>query len=79
LYREEEKLACFLTAYYEIHIFTEMIACAIDKGHLHWLNYLWAFGKNYTGTRRYANYAEGQGKLIKFRFLFDCIKSLNKN
>ncbi|MFO0117562.1 MAG: hypothetical protein ACK521_08085 [bacterium] len=56
LFRDEEKLACYLTAYYEIHIFSEMILCAIDKGHLHWLNYLYAFGKNIFGTRRYTNY-----------------------
>lgn len=74
LFREEEKLACFLTAYYEVHIFQEMIACAIDKGHLQWLNYLWAFGKNFWGTRRHANMIEGEGRPIPFTFLLKCIK-----
>jgi hypothetical protein len=53
LYRGEEKLACLLTAYYEISIDEEMIISAIDHGHFDWLNFVFAFGKNYTGVRRF--------------------------
>ena len=51
----EEALACLLTAYYEISLDQEMIYQAIDRGHYKWLNYLWAFGKNYIGSRRSPN------------------------
>lgn len=78
LFREEEKLACFLTAYYEVHIFVEMIGCAVDKGHLQWLNYLWGFGKNFLGTRRHARDIKGEGRLITFRDLFKWVKQLHK-
>ena len=54
LFRDEEKLACLLTAYYELHVSKEMILCAIDNNNFQWLNYLWAFGKNYLGPRRLA-------------------------
>ena len=53
LYRGEEKLACMLTAYYEISIDEEMYLMAIENGNFDWLNYVYAFGKNYIGVRRF--------------------------
>jgi hypothetical protein len=52
LFRKELKLACLLTSMYEIAIDEEMLAAAIDHGQFQWLDYVWAFGKNYIGPRR---------------------------
>ena len=70
LYKGEEKLACLLTAYYEIEFKKEMITSAIEKDHLEWLKYVWAFGKNYEGIRR-----SGDAEKIKFSALFKQIKN----
>ena len=51
LHYDEEKLACFLTAYYEIELDVIMYIDAIENDHFHWLNYLWVFKKNYIGNR----------------------------
>jgi hypothetical protein len=76
LFREEEKLACFLTAYYEIHLFEEMILCAIDKGHYLWLHYLWAFGKNIIGVRRYNEHFGRTQEKVHFNRLILMIKRM---
>ena len=52
LYRDETKLACFLTAYYELAVDEEMIIYAIEQKEFEWLSYVWAFGKNYIGPRQ---------------------------
>jgi hypothetical protein len=46
---KEIKLACFFTAYYEITLSKEDIQNAIQCEHYEWLNYVWAFKKNYIG------------------------------
>lgn len=51
LHRREEKLACYLTAYYEIQLDINMYINALNFDQLHWLNYLWVFKKNYIGNR----------------------------
>jgi hypothetical protein len=52
LYRDEIKLACFLTSYYELSLDEDLIIQAIEQKQFEWLNYVWAFGKNYIGPRR---------------------------
>jgi hypothetical protein len=51
LFKGEERLACILTATYEISLEEEMIFKAIEYRHIHWLMYVWAFQKNYIGLR----------------------------
>ena len=53
LYRKEEKLACLLTAYYEICVDKYMLSSAIELGHFKWINFLYCFDKNYLGVRRF--------------------------
>ena len=48
LYKNEEVLACYLTAFYEIYIDKTMLEKAIIYDHYVWLNYLWVFKKNKT-------------------------------
>ena len=69
LYKEEEKLACLLTAYYEIEFSAKMIHSAIGKDNLEWLMFVWAFGKNYGGIRR----CRGTKK-ISYKDFFKLIK-----
>jgi len=69
LYRGEEKLACLLTAYYEISLDEEMIFTAVENKQYAWLNFVWAFGKNYLNSRRMPN-----AKQVHFLQLFECIK-----
>jgi len=52
LYRNELKLANILTAHYEISLTTEIVTAAISKDHFQWLNWVWAFNKNYLGLRQ---------------------------
>ena len=51
LQKEEEKLACIITAYYEIALEEEMIVRAITNSNYQWLLFVWAFDKNYIGPR----------------------------
>ena len=53
LYQKEEKLACLLTAYYEISLEKKMILYAIECQHFQWLNFVFVFGKNWFGVRRF--------------------------
>lgn len=46
LFRDEEALGCYLTAFYRLSLDEEMINQAIDEDYFLWLNYLWAFKKN---------------------------------
>jgi len=51
LQRNEESLACIITAYYELNVTRELIFKAITNDHFQWLKYLWAFTKNVIGSR----------------------------
>jgi hypothetical protein len=53
LFRGEQKLACLLTSMYEISLDYPMLEAAIDHKQYEWLKYVWAFGKNYIGPRRF--------------------------
>jgi hypothetical protein len=49
LFREEVYLACYLTAFYNFKLEETMLVKAISKSkdHYKWINYVWAFHKNY--------------------------------
>jgi hypothetical protein len=49
LQKEEEKLACIITAYYEVTLEEEMIIRALTSENYQWLFFVWAFDKNYIG------------------------------
>lgn len=51
LSKNEEKIACIISAYYEIALEEEMIVRAISKDNYQWLLFTWAFDKNYIGAR----------------------------
>ena len=46
LYKEEEPLACYLTAFYKLTIDKDMLQSAIANNNYDWLNFLWVFDKN---------------------------------
>lgn len=55
LFKGEEKLACVLTAYYEIALEEDIIYRAVEHGHFQFLQYVWAFKKNFLGQRSEAD------------------------
>jgi hypothetical protein len=55
LQKEEEKIACIITAYYEISLQEEMLIRALQNDNYSWLLFIWAFDKNYIGTRNRAD------------------------
>lgn len=52
LQKEEEMLACIITAYYEVVIEQEMLIKALSTDNYTWLKFVWSFDKNYIGNRR---------------------------
>lgn len=51
LQKDEEKISCIITAYYEVSLEEEMIIRALANYNYHWLMFVWAFDKNYVGPR----------------------------
>lgn len=51
LFKDEEKVACILTAFYELSLDEDMIFKAIENRHMAWLQYVWAFKKNFIGPK----------------------------
>jgi len=49
--RQEEKIACLITAHYEFILEDEMIFRAITNGNFEWLKFVWGFQKNYIGPK----------------------------
>ena len=56
LYRQEEDLACYLTAFYDFNLekpkkqeksICKLIYMAIEYDQYKWLNFVWAFKRNY--------------------------------
>lgn len=53
LYRNEEDLSCYLTAFYDFNMIKKkgeackLLLMAIEYDQFKWLNYVWAFKKNY--------------------------------
>ena len=41
-----------MTAYYEFSLEDEAIIQAVQSKYFDWLKFVWAFGKNFTGSRR---------------------------
>jgi hypothetical protein len=81
LYKNEEALACYLTAFYEIYIDKTMLEKAIMNDHYVWLNYLWVFKKNKILEKPDEKDKRSGIKLtiVKFDDLFLMIESLTKN
>lgn len=69
LQKDEEKLACVITAYYEVALEEELIIRALTSENYEWLFFLWAFDKNYIGQRNKA-----ESMFITYEQLFDLIK-----
>jgi hypothetical protein len=72
LFRGEQSLACLLTAYYEISLDEDMLFSAIDYSQFEWLSHVWAFGKNYLGSRR------RNGQIITYEMFFTGIKGMKR-
>ena len=51
LQKEEEMIACIITAYYEVTLEQEMLIKALSMDNFKWLQFLWAFQKNFIGSR----------------------------
>lgn len=54
LNKNEEKLACLMTTYYQLALDDDMICRAIEHQHYEWLQYVWVFKKNFLGPRNQA-------------------------
>lgn len=67
--KDEEKLACIITAYYEVELNEDMIIKALTSENFEWLFFVWAFDKNYIGLRHKA-----ESLFITFEQLFDLVK-----
>ncbi len=52
LHKKEQKLACLLTAYYELCLDENSFYESVFNMNFEWLNYVWVFGKNFIGNRR---------------------------
>lgn len=52
LFKDEVDLACYLTSFYELSINQSILELAIERKHHKWINYIWAFEKNYDGPPR---------------------------
>ena len=74
LHKKEEKLACLLTAYYELSIEDEDYAHAISSKNWAWLKYVWAFGKNYVRSRR-----DGEATLVTVKMLLKKVSDAYEN
>ena len=75
LYREEEDLACYLTAFYEIMLQEDIIDRAVKTSKFNWLKYLWAFNQNifqFNESRMNKNDQED----VKFTFI-DLFQRIN--
>ncbi|CAI2359649.1 unnamed protein product [Moneuplotes crassus] len=68
---DEEKLACFMLAYYDTDITEKIVRDTIHRDFFILLNYIWAFGKN--------KYQEGPEQFISYSELFYMIKELKDN
>lgn len=51
LQKSEEKIACIITAYYEIEIDINIIVKALLDNQYQWMMFVWNFNKNYIGKR----------------------------
>ena len=74
LYKGEEKLACLLTAYYELSLDEDSYYVAVGSKNFQWLEFLWAFGKNYIGSRRLQS-----SQTVNIKQLLEIISRVYKN
>lgn len=69
---DEEKLGCFIVAYYDTDINYNIILEAVHDYYYELLHYIWAFGKNvYDST-------EKSPVFISYNVLFDIIRIINE-
>lgn len=52
LSRDEEDLACYLTAFYEITLDDKIVRRAVKNSNYKWLMFVWAFDKNFIGDKQ---------------------------
>ena len=73
LYMKEEKLACYLTAFYDIQLDAEekLLNYGVKNNYFEWLNYVWAFKKNMVGDEKRKIDIENLFTLIKKNFPLD--------
>jgi hypothetical protein len=64
LQKGEERLACIITAYYNISVKEDMIGRALINGNFDWLMFLFAFGKNKVASH-HVDYASLFGLILK--------------
>ena len=69
LQKNEETVACIITAYYEIELEEDMVVRAITSNNYHWLLFVWAFDKNYIGLRN-----QKEAIQLTFEQLFELMK-----
>ena len=70
LTKDEEKIACIITAYYEVALEEEMIIRALANSNYEWLMFVFGFDKNYIGPR---HKKDAPAIPIKYVHLFDMI------
>jgi hypothetical protein len=51
LSKDEERVACMITAYYEINLDEEMLITALATEQYEWLKFVFGFQKNFLGSR----------------------------
>ena len=79
LFRGEEKLACLLTAYFELALDMEMFKCAVENRFFEWLQYVFVFRKNHVGLKNGPGARRSnKTKLVSLLDLFKIVKSTYK-
>lgn len=89
LFRKEEALACYLTAFYKIAINQQLLQYAVNQECYNWLMYMWAFKQNFYDETKKKPKQEGLEKtlktdglpdnLITFKDLFGQIKKKERD
>ena len=74
LFKDEVDLACYLTSFYELSINTQILGLAIERKHHRWINFIWAFEKNYEGPPQEFLRPQDKRKKIILKELFKIIE-----
>lgn len=61
-----------MTSYYELSLDEDSYYLAVDNRNFQWLEFVWAFGKNYIGSRRQENSTK-----VNIKQLLEIIKRVN--
>lgn len=76
-FKEEEDLACYLTAFYNVHVDEQLIEHAIVQNQYKWLNFVWVFKKNKLAVKDKDSKGD-EFEFISFEKLFDSIVDVCK-